>query len=215
MVRANPHQHQVQHTGCSLGTVSLLRTRTLSCIAGLVLLGGQALGQARTQNPAAWRSLTYSNLQQPGKPEETFFDIWVDAIANNNRAYVARGDRRFLSGNAPVTEGHFVIWTPKRSVVISILNTALGCTLKSRETVVRAIVRLCPMRVAIYEGLRVETMEAGRACLVEPELGSTIDPTSASTSASYDVASRTVKLGTIVNHRAVDGCSFTLPIGRD
>lgn len=186
--------------------------------SGLVLAIGQsalAFAQPLTPEPGAWRPLAYVNFQQPSPREATYFDIWKDAIDANNRSYAARGDQRFVAGNAPATEAHFVIWSPKRSVVLSILNTALGCSEKTRDRDVRVVVKFCPMRVAIYDGLQVRTMNAGRACFVEPESGATLDATAAGAYGSYDVAARTLKIGLIVNHRAVEGCAFSIPLARE
>jgi len=137
---------------------------------------------------------------------------WKDAIEENNRNYRARGDERFAAGNAPVTEAHFVIWSARRSVVLSALNTVTGCEVKSVDRVAHVTIKLCPLRMAVYEGVQVRTLEAGRACFLEPEAGAAVDTTATAAYASYDVPTRTVKIGMIVNHAAVDGCSFNVPL---
>jgi hypothetical protein len=170
--------------------------------------------QLLTPDPAVWRPMSYANLQKPSAETATYVDIWKDAIDVNNRGYKARGDQRFANGNAPVTEAHFVIWSPTKSVVLSILNTVTGCTLKELRGAAGATVKLCPMRIAIYEGLQVRTMDGGRGCFLELEPGATPDLASSVAYASYDVATKTVKTGMIVNHRAVDGCSLDVPLYR-
>ena len=185
--------------------------------AGLigVLAYGSAIpvfAQELTRDPGAWRPLAYANLQSPGKHNATWTDIWQDAIQANNDAYRSRGDHRFIVANAPATEAHFVIWSAKKSVVASVLNTALGCLEKSRDKKTRFKVKLCPMRLAIYDGLTVKTMDAGRACFLEPEPGATLDPSQAAAYGAYDIASKTLKLGMIVDHDAVEGCSFNIPL---
>lgn len=170
--------------------------------------------QTLTVDPSAWRPMSYANLQRPSAQTATYGDIWKDAIDANNRAYRARGDTRFAPGNAPVTEAHFVIWSSQRSVVLSVLNTALGCSVKAVLDAAHATVKLCPLRIAIYEGLQVRTMDGGRACLLELEPGALPDPAASAAYVSYDVASKTLKTGMIVDHRAVDGCSLDIPLYR-
>lgn len=186
-------------------------------IAGMMMMAGlttAARTQSLTPDPAAWRPMSYANLQKPSPQTRTYVDIWRDAIDANNRAYKARGDLRFSDGNAPVTEAHFVIWSAQRSVVLSVLDTAIECSIKQVAPDAHATVKLCPMRIAIYEGLQVRTMDGGRGCFLELALGATSDPAASAAYASYDVATKTVKTGMIVNHKAVDGCSLDLPLYR-
>lgn len=173
-----------------------------------------ASAQAPTPNPGTWRPLGYANLQKPFARDATYVDIWKDAIDANSAAYLARSDRRFSAGPAPATEAHFVIWGPKRAVVVSILDTALGCSEKGHATGARAVVKLCPMRVAVYDGLQVHTLDAGRGCFLEPAPGVSLDPSAAASYGAYDVAARVVKIGVIVDGRAIDGCSFNIPLDR-
>ena len=183
---------------------------------GMGLMTGEAFtvakAQALTPDPGIWRPMSYADLQRPSQGTATYTDIWKDAIEENNRNYRARGDGRFAAGNAPVTEAHFVIWSARRSVVLSALNTATACEVKSVDRVAHVTIKLCPLRMAIYEGVQVRTLEAGRACFLEPEAGAGVDTTATAAYASYDVPTRTVKIGMIVNHAAVDGCSFNVPL---
>ena len=183
-------------------------------VGGVVTSGSAAEAQALTPDPGAWRPLAYANLQRPVPRDATYFDIWKDAIDANNRAY-QRGDRRFSGANAPATEAHFVVWSAKRSVVLSVLDTALGCSGKAANASAHAVVKLCPMRIAVYDGLNVRTLDAGRGCFIEPAFGGTLDPSRAAGYGAYDVASRTLKIGAIVDHRAFDGCSFNIPLPRE
>ena len=203
-------------------TARVALCRMIVVIVGGVVMSGsaaqvqaqaQAQAQALTPDPGAWRPLAYANLQRPVPRDATYFDIWKDAIDANNRAYRTRGDRRFSHANAPASEAHFVIWSAKRSVVLSVLDTALGCSEKAR--IAGAVVKLCPMRIAVYDGLRVRTLDAGRGCFIELAFGGTLDPSRGADYGAYDVASRTLKIGAIVNHRAFDGCSFNIPLLRE
>ena len=184
-------------------------------LAAACLLTTPAAAQAPTPDPGAWRPLAYADLRVPSPATQTYADLWTDALAANNRAYAARGDHRFSSGNAPATEAHFVVWSPRRAVVLTILNTATGCTLKAIETPARASVKLCPLRLAAYEGVAVRTLEGGRACFLEVAAsapGTAPEAGQAGAYASYEPDARTIRLGLVIDHRPVDGCSLTIPI---
>lgn len=178
------------------------------------MLDVQALAQSVTPDPGAWRPMSYADLQSPSPATATYVDIWKDAIESNNQGYRARGDSRFVHGNAPVTEAHFVIWSRRRSIVFSVLDTAIGCTIKTVVPQARATVKLCPLRIAVYEDLQVRTMEGGRACFLELASDAAADPAASAAYAAYDVPSRTLKTGMIVAHKAIEGCSLAVPLDR-
>ena len=180
-----------------------------------VVPGSHARAQTPTPDPGAWRPVSYADLQRPSDSTATYADIWRDAIEENNRAYVARGDKRFVGANAPATEAHFVIWSPKKSVVLSVLDTAVGCATHLVDPSAHARVKLCPMRIAIYEGVQVRTMDGGKACFLESEQAQTraaVDPASSVAYVAYDVGAKTLRTGMIVNHKPVDGCSTKIPL---
>jgi hypothetical protein len=179
-----------------------------------VALPERAGAQAVTPDPGAWRPMAYADLQHPAPASATYADIWKDAVAHNNQIYLQRGDMRFKKANAPAVEAHFVVWSSRRSAVLSILDTATGCTVKMTVPQTHATVKLCPMRIAIYDGLDVRTLDGGRACFLERSAGTLANPTGTAGYASYDVARHTVRIGMIVDHKAVDGCSLSVPLDR-
>lgn len=188
--------------------------RRCACVvvAGMMMVNATAglHAQSITPDPGAWRPMSYANLQISTPQTATYIDIWKDIIDANNRAYKARGDLRFAGDNAPATEAHFVIWSRTKSVVLSILDTATGCTFKELRAVTGAAIKLCPLRIAIYEGMHVRTLDGGRACFLEltrAAAGKSDDPARAVSYASYDVISKTVKIGVVIDHGVVDGCS--------
>ncbi|MEH6952896.1 hypothetical protein V4R08_16770 (plasmid) [Nitrobacter sp. NHB1] len=204
--------YQISSTPCR----QLGRRSVHALIAGIMMvdLATGADAQSLTPDPGAWRPMSYADLQKQSPQTATYQNIWKDAIEVNNRAYKARGDQRFAEGNAPATEAHFVIWSSTKSVVLSILNTVAGCTLKELRAAAGATVKLCPLRIAIYEGLQVHTLDGGRACFLElasPVAGTSVTPQAASY-ASYDVATKTVRTGVIIDHQAVDGCSQNIAL---
>ena len=180
----------------------------------MAMFGIQARAQTVTADPGAWRPMSYTDLQRPSLATATYVDIWKDAIESNNTGYRDRGDHRFAGGNAPAVEAHFVIWSARRSVVFSVLDTAIGCSVKAIVPKARATVKLCPLRIAFYEGLQVRTMDGGQACFLELDPGAPADPSASAAYASYDVPNRTLKTGMIVDHKAVEGCSLSIPLNQ-
>lgn len=199
------------------GFLPLKRRCAAAALAGMMMFDAVASlhAQAITPDPATWRLMSYANLQTPAPQTATYLDIWKDVIDANNRAYQARGDLRFAGGNAPATEAHFVIWSPAKAVVLSILDTATGCTLKEMRAAAGITIKLCPLRIAIYEGVQVRTLDGGRACFLE--LATTPasedgDRERTASYASYDVATKTVRTGIIIDHQVVDGCSQNIAL---
>ncbi len=194
------------------------RRRAARCVTtiatALVWQGVQldAGAQERTPDPGAWRPVSYSDLTAPAPANATFVDIWKEEIEANNKTYREKGDFRFAGGNAPATEAHFVIWSPAKSVVLSILNTATHCTTKQRDAGV--LVKLCPMPLVIYEGVRTQVLDADRGCFVEidPSIGQ--QSSVAAAYAAYDLGARTIKTGLVVMGQAVEGCSHGIPLPR-
>ena len=187
----------------------------LAAILATMMPIAAATAQELTPDPTAWRPLAYADLRQPSAATRTYTDIWKDALDENNRVYLTRGDSRFQTSNAPATEAHFVIWSTRKSVVLSILNTATGCALKEFHAAARATVKLCPLRVAIYEGVQVRTLDGGRTCFLElaaPPLGENADPSRAVAYGSYDPSTKVVRTGLVIDHRAIDGCSHEIPL---
>jgi hypothetical protein len=171
--------------------------------------------QSLTADPAAWRSFAYTDLQNPSSTTATFADIWRDAIEENNRKYLARGDKRYAGGNAPAREAHFIIWSPAKSVVLSVLDTAAGCTPFATDQALGAIVKLCPVRITQYEGATVKTSGGGKLCFLErPSLDAAPESSRAAAYASYDIATKTIRTGLMLDHKPLDGCSISIPLHR-
>ena len=204
--------------GCHSGhrpKATLLRCGVHVSIAAALAIASEAvLAQTPTPDPASWRPLSYADLQRPVPATQTYADLWKDVIERNNRAYQDRGDHRFAGTNAPVTEAHYVIWSPSKSVVLSVLDTATLCTLREVKTSISATVKMCPMRLAIYEGVVVHTLDGGQACYLERSAAAAGAPDAglAAAYASYDPATRTIKTGLVVDHRPVEGCSQAIPL---
>ena len=59
--------------------------------------GGSVGAQPITADPNRWRPVAYSDLQLPGEAALPYASLWSDQLQRNNRAYEARGDRRFAA----------------------------------------------------------------------------------------------------------------------
>ena len=55
-------------------------------------------------------------------------------------------------------------------------------------------------------------MDGGRACFLELETGRAGYPGNSTLYAAYEVSTRTIRTGLIVDNRAVDGCSQSIPV---
>jgi len=172
-----------------------------------------AYGQELTPNPNEWRSVVYSDLQLPGPAERTYVSLWADLIATNNAAYKAAGDIRYAAGNAPATESHFVVRSPEKVVVLSVLNTATNCSVIRSDELGKTTLKRCPMRLAVFRGDELAVSDAGNGCFLEFAQGQfTPDPARSASYAAYDVDNRTIRTGVIFAKDAIDECVQKIPI---
>jgi len=189
-------------------------TFLVAVLPGSALLQS-AYAQQLTPDPNAWRPVSYTDLQLPGEINRSFVEIWADHITRNNKEYIDKGDTRFAVGNAPVTESHFVVRSPTKTVVLSVLNTATGCTIIGRDEIARTVLKTCPMRLAVYAGDDSIVLDAGTGCFLEFAAGEyTPDPTRSASYASYDVPTRTIRTGAILAKEAIDRCIIKVPVPR-
>lgn len=161
-----------------------------------------------------WRPIVYRDLQIPGPEDWVYVDLWADMIQSNNRRYVAARDRRYAVGNAPVREAHVVVRGGDKVVLLSILDTATNCFPVAKDSVGDISVKMCPMRLAFWKGSQA-TITQAKGCYLEPGLKAvnfTPDPSYAVSYVSYDVPSKSIKLGVILAHRALKQCSQTVPL---
>jgi hypothetical protein len=173
-----------------------------------------ALGQELTPHPETWRPIVYRDLQIPGPEDRIFVDLWADVIQSNNRRYIAAGDRRYAVANAPVREAHVVVRGGDSAALLSILDTATDCAAVAGDPAGEVFVKMCPMRLALWNGVQATIREA-KGCYLEPRAtGSSItwDPPHAASYASYDIATKSIRLGIILAHRAVEQCSQSVPL---
>jgi hypothetical protein len=179
-----------------------------------LLVRAAAQELALTPNPDKWRPVVYRDLQIPGPLDAPFIGLWADMIDQNNRRYTSAGDTRYAVGNAPAREAHFVVRGGDRIAMLSVLNIATACKTITTDAAANINVKMCPMRLAIWQGPQ-GTIRQAHGCYLEPgaQPGNfTPDPSYAVSYASYDVATRAINLGVILAHKAVEKCSQTVPL---
>lgn len=187
------------------------------CFLSAILLLWVPEVRAQSAAPVEWRSVAYADLQLPGPTVTSFAAIWADEITRNNAAYRKKGDRRFLVGHAPATESHFVIRSPIKIVVLSVLNTATACRPIATDGVGRATLKRCPMRLAIYQSGRSSILKAEMGCFIEyavMEAGASRNPARNASYAAYDKATRTIRTGLFFAGQLVDECIARIPLPR-
>jgi len=168
-----------------------------------------------------WRHLVYSDLRLVGAAQWPHAELWADRIAANNDHYASLGDRRFAGGNAPAVAAGFVVRSPERVVMLSLLNTVNQCQTLEADPRLRVAIRRCPMRLAIYEAAgdkktAGQVLDAGSACILEDaDRARALGPDlQAGAYAAYDPVSRSIRLGVILSGRAVPGCDLAVPVPR-
>jgi len=182
--------------------------------AALCLIAATVQAQELTPHPENWRPILYRDLQIPGPQDRIYADLWADVIKINNRRYLAAGDRRFLLGNAPVREAHALVRGGDKVALLSILDTATHCVAVARDSSSDLSVKMCPMRLAVWNGTSTTLREA-KGCYLEPGAGmrnSMASAPYAASYASYDVVTKSFRLGVILGRRVVEQCSQTVPL---
>jgi hypothetical protein len=189
-------------------------------LAATIQFSAPALAQEPlvTPNPDKWRPVLYRDLQIPGPLDAPFTGVWADMIDRNNRRYAAARDSRYAVGNAPAREAHFVVRSGDKVAMLSVLNIATACTTIAADAATNISVKMCPMRLAFWRGptgTAKGSIHQAQGCYLEPgaQPGNfTPDPSYTVSYASYDVATKSIKLGVILAHKAVEKCSQTVPL---
>lgn len=198
-----------------LRVMAVSHRRVSRCLVAFVLICWTQGVPAQTAAPNEWRSVSYADLQLPGPTNTSFAALWADEITRNNAAYRKKGDSRFLASNAPATESHFVIRSPVKTVVLSVLNTATACRHIATDGVGRATLKRCPMRLAIYQANRSAILNAGIGCFIEYaalETGSSRDPARNASYAAYNKDTRTIRTGLFFAGQPADDCITRIPL---
>ncbi|MBV1702920.1 MAG: hypothetical protein KGQ46_13985 [Hyphomicrobiales bacterium] len=161
-----------------------------------------------------WKPMDYYDLTLPGTDAMPYAEIWADKLIENNRAYRKAGDRRFSLANAPATEADWGVYSSSDEVVVTILNT-FTCKVINIDPAGHATLKLCPMRLVEFVSGQRRMFNAPDGCFLEftkQPPGIAFDATRDATYATYDASDHSIRLGTVINHNPVKGCSFHMPI---
>ncbi len=189
------------------------RFKTVLVLASCVV-GSLAFAQERGPEDD-WRPMVYSDVGQlhPEPDAAPYAELWQKNILNNDESYMVGGDMRYQNRHAPATDAHFVVRSPIKTAVLSILDTGTGCTIKETDAATGNVVKKCPMITAIYTGSNVAVTRGRTACFLElATRNDPGDPANSVAYASYDVGSKSIRVGVIMNHRPVEGCGQIVPV---
>jgi hypothetical protein len=160
-----------------------------------------ALATDDPANPRAWRPMVVTDLKLPGPASSVYAQLWADLIARNNEISTKSGARR-LVGNAPIREAHVVVRNATTVATLSILYAPALCQPHNGSPQIQT----CPLRIVVHRN-GGSTIREAVACFaaMNPSEGT-------GNYASYDVESRTIRIGTLLRHDAVEGCSKNIPV---
>jgi hypothetical protein len=145
---------------------------------------------------------------------EILVKTWAQEIAANDRHYRddlgmnERADPRlFRRGHAPTTFLYREFRSPSRSVLVSLLETALGCD-PDKILPADANYDLCPTKVTVTEGGRSRTAVLPQACFYDADEDPdySTQPKPNGTFVRIDEAARTVHFAVWERGLAVPAC---------
>jgi hypothetical protein len=190
-------------------------TRALAALPLAIAMAfavGSTLGaQELTANPGAWRPLVSADLREELPDNLTYIDVWKDALVANNKAFEAKGSTLVGGRNAPASDAHVVVRGSARTIVLTTLDTESGCKPAEFSYPADVTIKICPTRLVVFEGAVANTTELPANCYLESEPKSSAAPNDAASYAAYDTITKTIKIGLIVNHRAIDECVRFIP----
>ena len=174
----------------------------LLLLAAAISWSSAALAADDAANPRAWRPMVVTDLRLPGPAGQVYAHLWADHINRNNDLVARAGVTRRLVGNAPIREAHIVVRNTTTVATLSILNAPAACQPHqgSRE------VMTCPLRLVVHRN-GTPTIREATGCFAQANAAE-----GTGSYASYDVETRTIRLGTLLRHQAVEGCSKNIPV---
>ena len=195
---------------------------SLSVAAGLVLLPATASPGSLTPDPERWRPVAYADLRLPHGEAESYASIWQDRLdESNSKPPPAPAPGRplpdpslsYAVGNRGASEWHFTINFQTKLAALTVLDTPHVCTDEYPSPVAGVRIKVCPMRLAMFEADRYALVIDGAACFLEKQADAPIENSSATrTEVSYDVAARAFHIRYTVSHMEIPQCAQTVPL---
>jgi len=185
------------------------------CLAASVAASYAApvLAETFTGDPEAWRPVYYTDLRLPTGEGQSYASIWQDKLDENNsqaQSDAVSPNTSYAVGNHNAKEWHFTINFQTKLVALTVLNTPAGCTDEIVSPSLGTKIRVCPLRVATFEGEHYSVIE-GAGCYLEKTADrGAEDSTATATYVSYDVNLRAFKTRFTVAHVEIPQCAQTI-----
>jgi hypothetical protein len=193
-----------------------------SLIAGLILLPATASPESFTRDPDRWRPVAYSDLRFPRGEAESYASIWQDRLDESNSKPppaplpvrpLPDPSLSYVVGNRGASEWHFTINFQTKLAALTVLDTPNVCTDEYPSPTLGVKIKVCPMRLAMFEADHYVLVIDGAACFLEKRPEAPVEDSSATcTEVSYDVATRAFKIRYAVSHTEIPQCAQTVPL---
>jgi hypothetical protein len=203
----------------SVGARARIVARSVGALAGASVAVGLALcGDAFAgsyANPADWLPATSTDFAVETADNAPYFDIWREEIGRNNEAARAHGVLIAPGLQAPLAEAHWSIRSDPTIAAVTIVN--FDCDPTPVYADAELAILKCPTRTVLWTGPLRAIRNQPKTCLVQSRAASApaAGPTSFAAAKSgafmsYDVASSSIKVGVIVDHKVLDECNAYL-----
>lgn len=201
------------------GASARIVARSVGALAGASFAVGLALCAdafaGSYANPADWLPTTSTDFAVETADNAPYFDIWRQEIGRNNEAARAHGVLIPPGLQAPLAEAHWSIRSDPTIAAVTIVN--FDCDPTPVYADAELAILKCPTRTVLWTGPLRAIRNQPKTCLVQSRAASAPAAGPASFAAarsgafmSYDVASTSIKVGVIVDHRVLDECSAYL-----
>jgi len=166
-------------------------------------------------NPADWLPATSADFAMETPDNAPYFDIWRQEIGQNNEAARARGVLIAPGLQAPLAETHWAIRSDPTTAAVTIID--FDCDATPVYANAELAILKCPTRTVLWTGPLRTIRNQPKSCFVQFRGGNALaagpeSPAAAKSGAfmSYDIASFSIKVGLIVDHKVFDACSAFL-----
>ena len=201
------------------GARARIVARSVGALAGASIAVGLSLGAdsfaGAYANPADWLPATSTDFEGETADNAPYFDIWSQEIGRNNEAARAHGVLIPPGLQAPLAEAHWSIRSDPTIAAVTIVN--FDCDPTPVYADAELAILKCQTRTVLWTGPLRAIRNQPKTCFVQSRAASAPAAGPASFAAaksgafmSYDVASTSIKVGVIVDHRVLDECSAYL-----
>ncbi len=135
----------------------------LGVAAGLLLRTTASGSESFTPDPERWRPVAYSDLRLPRGEAESYASIWQDRLDQSNSKPapdslsgrpVADPSLGYAVGNRGASEWHFTINFQTKLAALTVLDAPGVCTDEFASPAAGVKIKVCPMRLAMFEADR-------------------------------------------------------------